>query len=97
MRSAITCESMARIMSLHGAAVPFRTVASESQSMSRAAPYLRVLGEGKCGDRRGWHHCFLPMREYQHSPVNISHPPFFILSCKPISYCRFERIDVYIL
>jgi hypothetical protein len=22
---------------------------------------------------------------------------FFILSCKPISYCRFKRIDVYIL
>jgi hypothetical protein len=22
---------------------------------------------------------------------------FFILSCKPISYCRFERIDVYIV
>jgi hypothetical protein len=21
----------------------------------------------------------------------------FILSCKPISYCRFKRIDVYIL
>ncbi len=22
---------------------------------------------------------------------------FFILSCKPISYCRFKRIDVYVL
>ena len=22
---------------------------------------------------------------------------FFILSCKPVSYCRFKRIDVYIL
>jgi hypothetical protein len=22
---------------------------------------------------------------------------FFILSCQPISYCRFKRIDVYIL
>jgi hypothetical protein len=22
---------------------------------------------------------------------------FFILSCKPISYCRFKRVDVYIL
>ena len=22
---------------------------------------------------------------------------FFILSCKPISYCRFKRFDVYIL
>jgi hypothetical protein len=22
---------------------------------------------------------------------------FFILSCKPISYCRFKRIDVYFL
>jgi hypothetical protein len=22
---------------------------------------------------------------------------FFVLSCKPISYCRFQRIDVYIL
>jgi len=22
---------------------------------------------------------------------------FFILSCKPISYCRFKRIDVHIL
>ena len=25
------------------------------------------------------------------------HLAFFILSCKPISYCRFKRIDVYIL
>src|ERR1700733_7828657 len=27
----------------------------------------------------------------------ISSACFFILSCKPILYCRFKRIDVYIL
>ena len=27
----------------------------------------------------------------------VSSAAFFVLSCKPIFYCRFKRIDVYIL
>ena len=34
----------------------------------------------------------LPLRVELFRPL-----AFFILSCKPISYCRFKRIDVYIL
>jgi hypothetical protein len=37
-----------------------------------------------------------PAFKLQKPPQLRGAPPFFVLSCEPISYCRFKRIDVYI-
>ena len=55
-------------------------------------PGLRITRRSYCRE-------FLLKKYGRHVlTVELFHPlVFFILSCKSVSYCRFERVDVYIL
>ena len=49
-------------------------------------PEVDILEIWKCGDRREWHHCFVPMWEHYNRrgrnfpPLPSRIPPFLILS-----------------
>jgi hypothetical protein len=71
---------------------------TESRTTIAGAPFYR---EWLCGAGQGCRGRMLERLYIDNClplTVELFHQlAFFILSCKPISYCRFKRIDVYIL
>ena len=60
--------------------------AATTNQIARAASPPTLARNARMGHPR-WEWC----------NAKTAHTPFFVLSCKPMSYCRFKRIDVYIL
>jgi hypothetical protein len=71
---------------------------TESRKTIAGDPFYR---EWLCGAGQGCRGRILERLYIDHClPLTVElfrQLAFFILSCKPISYCRFKRIDVYIL
>ena len=71
---------------------------TESRTTIAGDPFYR---EWLCGAGQGCRGRILERLYIDHClPLTVElfrQLAFFILSCKPISYCRFKRIDVYIL
>ncbi len=73
-------------------------------ALTRAARLLRetrFIENGLCGEGQGCRGRILERLYIDNClPLTVElfrQLAFFILSCEPISYCRFKRIDVYIL
>jgi len=73
-------------------------VLTESRTTIARDPFYREL---LCGAGQGCRRRILERLYIDHClPLTVElfrQLAFFTLSCKPISYCRLERIDVYIL
>ena len=61
----------------------FREVGTTAKAISRNGIFAHLEGEGARATPLG--------------TTDLTRAVLILLSCKPISYCRFERIDVYIL
>jgi hypothetical protein len=85
--------------SLHSVSVLLPVLFVMPWASAQAAQETSVEISDVIGLRRATE--YLPMRGALHClplTVELFHQlAFFILSCKPTSYCRFKRIDVYIL